>query len=397
MAFGFRSERARDEEVRRQVDARVADAVPAGMRIAGAWSWRLLALAGVIAVLLFLIVQLRLIVVPILVAMLLAALLVPFSNWLQSHRWPRWVAIGVSEVGLLAVVGALIWLTVRTVIAGYPALVKQTLVRWEEFKDFLLQSPLHLSETDINRWAADLVEEIQRDSGVLVSGALSVGSGVGHFVAGFLLALFATLFILIDGRGIWNWIVRLFPRKARPAIVGGGEAGWITLSSFVRVQVLVAFIDAVGIGLGAFILGLFYNGFPLVVPIAILVFLGAFVPVVGAVLSGALAVFIALVFMGPWPALIMLLIVIGVQQLEGHVLQPLLVGNVVKVHPLAVVVAVAAGGFLAGITGALFAVPVVATANAMIGYMARGDWRTNPHPSVADVVPPTRGNQISDR
>lgn len=397
MAFGFRSERARDEEVRRQVDARVADAVPAGMRIAGAWSWRLLALAGVIAVLLFLIVQLRLIVVPILVAMLLAALLVPFSNWLQSHRWPRWAAIAVSEVGLLTVVGALIWLTVRTVIAGYPALVKQTLVRWEEFKDFLLQSPLHLSETDINRWAADLVEEIQRDSGVLVSGALSVGSGVGHFVAGFLLALFATLFILIDGRGIWNWIVRLFPRKARPAIVGGGEAGWITLSSFVRVQVLVAFIDAVGIGLGAFILGLFYNGFPLVVPIAILVFLGAFVPVVGAVLSGALAVFIALVFMGPWPALIMLLIVIGVQQLEGHVLQPLLVGNVVKVHPLAVVVAVAAGGFLAGITGALFAVPVVATANAMIGYMARGDWRTNPHPSVADVVPPTRGNQISDR
>ncbi|WP_166867615.1 MULTISPECIES: AI-2E family transporter [unclassified Salinibacterium] len=397
MAFGFRSERARDDEVRRQVDARVADAVPAGMRIAGAWSWRLLVIAGVIAVVLFLIVQLRLIVVPILVAMLLAALLVPFSNWLQSHRWPRWAAIGVSEVGLLAIVGALIWLIVRTVVAGYPALVKQTLVRWEDFKDFLLQSPLHLSEADINRWAADLVEEIQRDSGVLVSGALSVGSGVGHFIAGFLLALFATLFILIDGRGIWNWIVRIFPRKARPAIVGGGEAGWITLSSFVRVQVLVAFIDAVGIGLGAFILGLFYDGFPLVVPIAILVFLGAFVPVVGAVLSGALAVFIALVFMGPWPAFIMLLIVIGVQQLEGHVLQPLLVGNVVKVHPLAVVLAVAAGGFLAGITGALFAVPVVATANSMIGYMARGDWRTNPHPSVADVVPPTRGNQISDR
>ncbi len=367
------------------------------MRIAGAWSWRLLVIAGVIAVVLFLIVQLRLIVVPILVAMLLAALLVPFSNWLQSHRWPRWAAIGVSEVGLLAIVGALIWLIVRTVVAGYPALVKQTLVRWEDFKDFLLQSPLHLSEADINRWAADLVEEIQRDSGVLVSGALSVGSGVGHFIAGFLLALFATLFILIDGRGIWNWIVRIFPRKARPAIVGGGEAGWITLSSFVRVQVLVAFIDAVGIGLGAFILGLFYDGFPLVVPIAILVFLGAFVPVVGAVLSGALAVFIALVFMGPWPAFIMLLIVIGVQQLEGHVLQPLLVGNVVKVHPLAVVLAVAAGGFLAGITGALFAVPVVATANSMIGYMARGDWRTNPHPSVADVVPPTRGNQISDR
>lgn len=392
MAFGIRSERARDDEARRQVDARVADSVPAGVRIAGAWSWRILVIAGVAALVVFLIAQLKLIVIPMLVALLLAALLVPFSNWLQSHRWPKWLAITVAEVGLLVVLGTLIWLTVRTVIAGYPALGEQTLVRWEEFKAFLLESPLHLSEDDINAWTSDLVEQIQRDSAVLVSGALSVGSGVGHFLAGFLLTLFATLFILIDGRGIWNWIVRLFPRKARTAIIGGGEAGWITLSSFVRVQVLVAFIDAVGIGFGAFILGLFYDGFPLVVPIAILVFLGAFVPVVGAVLSGALAVFIALVFMGPWPAFVMLLIVIGVQQVEGHVLQPLLVGNVVKVHPLAVVLAVAAGGYLAGITGALFAVPVVATLNSMIGYMARGEWRTNPHPSVADVLPPTRGS-----
>jgi predicted PurR-regulated permease PerM len=165
---------------------------------------------------------------------------------------------------------------------------------------------------------------------------------------------------------------------------------------FVRVQVLVAFIDAVGIGLGAYILGLFYGGFPLVVPIAILVFLGSFIPVVGAVLSGALAVFVALVFMGPWQAFVMLLIVIGVQQLEGHVLQPFLVGNAVKVHPLAVVIAVAAGGFLAGIPGALFAVPLVATVNAMIVYFARGDWRTNPHPAVADVIPPTRGRLPRD-
>jgi len=101
--------------------------------------------------------------------------------------------------------------------------------------------------------------------------------------------------------------------------------------------------------------------------------------------------------MGPWPAFVMLLIVIGVQQLEGHVLQPFLVGNAVKVHPLAVVIAVAAGGFLAGIPGALFAVPVVATLNAVIVYIARGDWRTNPHPSVADVVPPTRGPAFRDR
>lgn len=397
MAFGFRSDRARDEEARRQVDARVQDAVPAGMRIAGAWSWRLLAIAGVVALLLFLIVQLRLIVIPIMVALLLAALLVPFSNWLQRHRWPKWLAVAVSEVGILAILGGLIWLTWRTVSAGYPALQERTIERWEELKDWLLQSPLHLSEADINAWAEGLLKSLQEDTSSLWSGALSVGSTVGHVLAGFLLVLFATLFILIDGRGIWHWIVRIFPRRSRAAVIGGGEAGWITLSTFVRVQVLVAFIDAVGIGLGAFILGLFYDGFPLVIPIAILVFLGSFIPVVGAVISGALAVFIALVFMGPWPAFVMLLIVIGVQQLEGHVLQPFLVGNAVKVHPLAVVIAVAAGGFLAGIPGALFAVPVVATLNAMIVYIARGDWRTNPHPSVADVVPSTRGRTLRDR
>lgn len=397
MAFGFRSDRARDEEARRQIDVRVEESVPAGMRIAGAWSWRILVVAGVLALVLFLIVQLRLIVIPIMVALLLAALLVPFSNWLQHHRWPKWAAVAVSEVGILAILGGLIWLTVRTVIAGYPTLVDRSLERWEELKELLLASPLHLSEADINAWAEGFLKSLQEDTSSLWSGALSLGSGVGHFLAGFLLVLFATLFILIDGRGIWHWIVRIFPRKARAAVLGGGEAGWITLSTFVRVQVLVAFIDAVGIGLGAFILGLFYDGFPLVIPIAILVFLGSFIPIVGAVVSGALAVFIALVFMGPWQAFVMLLIVIGVQQLEGHVLQPFLVGNAVKVHPLAVVIAVAAGGFLAGIPGALFAVPVVATLNAIIVYIARGEWRTNPHPSVSDVVPPTRGRPFRDR
>lgn len=394
MAFGFRSERARDAQARRAVEDRVAAAVPPGMRIAAAWSWRLLVVAGLVALVVFLVIELRYIVVPLMIAMLLSALLVPFSNWLQRHRWPKWAAVAVSEVGVLAVIGGLIWLTYITVRSGAPALVEQTLARWEDLKAWLLESPLHLSEADIQDWMDDFIARLQEDSSTLWSGALSVGTSVGHVLAGLLLVLFATLFILIDGHGIWHWVVRLFPRNARAAIVGGGEAGWITLSNFVRVQVLVAFIDAVGIGLGAYILGLFYGGFPLVVPIAIVVFLGSFIPVVGAVVSGAIAVFVALVFLGPWPAFVMLLIVIGVQQLEGHVLQPFLVGNAVKVHPLAVVIAVAAGGFLAGIAGALFAVPLVATLNSIIVYIARGDWRTNPHPSVADVIPSTRGRTL---
>lgn len=356
----------------------VDDAIPMGMRIAGAWSWRILALAGVIALLIFLIIQLRLIVVPFLVAILLAALLVPFVQFLQRHRWPKWFAVLLAEVGLIGIVTGLVWIVVVEVMRGFPDIQSRTLEFYDGFKGMLLDSPLHLTEDQINSFLAETGQALQDDTSVLLSGALSAGSTFGHALAGILLVLFATLFFIIDGRRIWEWTVRLFPRKARPAVNGAGIAGWKTLTQFVKVQIFVAFIDAVGIGLGAWILGLFFGGFPLVIPIAIAVFMGSFIPVVGAVLTGTLAVFVALVYLGPLPAVIMLGIVLLVQQLEGHVLQPFVMGVAVKVHPLAVVFAVAAGGFLAGIAGALFAVPVVATLNVVVNYIARGEWRESP-------------------
>ena len=361
------------------------------IRIAGAWSWRILAVLGVLGVFVFLFIQLRDIVIPFMIAILLAALLVPFSQWLQRrHRWPKWAAVAVSEIGILAIIAGLIYLVVSFIIRGYPALEKQTVARYADLRDFL-SSSFGLTNKDLANYVDQLVAGFQKDSSSLLSGALSVGSTAGHVLAGVLIVLFSTLFLLIDGRGIWQWIVRLFPVRARAAIIGGGEAGWITLTTFVKVQIFVAFVDAVGIGLGAFIVGLFTGGFPLVIPIAIAVFLGSFIPLIGAVATGVIAVFVALVFLGPIPALVMLGVVILVQQLEGHVLQPFVLGNAVKVHPLAVVLAVATGGLIGGIPGALFAVPLVATLNVMIGYIARGEWRENPHPSVSDVIPPTRG------
>ena len=372
-------------------DAEVTESVAPGMRIAAAWSWRILLVAAVIALLGLIVFLLRDVAVPVFVAILLAALLVPLCNWLQRKGWPKALAVALCEVGLLVVIAGLITVIVITVRRGLPDLIDTTQVKYQEFVQFLAAPPLNLSQKDITDYVDGVVAGFQSDGGTLLTGALSVGSTAGHVLAGALITLFVTLFILIDGRSMWTWIVRLFPSRARAAIMGAGEAGWITLSTFVKVQIFVAFVDAVGIGVGAFILGLFYGGFPLVIPIAIAVFLGSFIPVVGAVATGIFAVFVALVYLGPVPALIMLGIVILVQQVEGHVLQPFLVGNAVKVHPVAVVLAVATGGFVAGIPGALFAVPLVATLNVMIGYIARGDWRTNPHPSVADVIPPRRG------
>ncbi|MEO7147813.1 MAG: AI-2E family transporter [Terrimesophilobacter sp.] len=370
MIFGRRASSASDSRART-----VDNAVPVGMHIAGAWSWRILAIAAVTALLIFLVIQLRLIVVPFLIAILLAALLVPLVQFLQRHRWPKWLAIAVAEVGLIAIVTGLVYLIVTQIVSGFPDLQARSVTFYDDLKAMLLASPLHLTDVQINAYFAQLWTTLQQDSSALVSGAVSVGSTFGHFVAGVLLVLFSTLFLLIDGKRVWAWTVRLFPRRARPAVDGAGRSGWSTLTEFVKVQIFVAFVDAVGIGLGAWIVGLFFGGFPLVLPIAVAVFLGSFIPVVGAVLTGAIAVFVALVYLGPVPAVIMLGVVLLVQQVEGHVLQPLVMGTAVKVHPLAVVFAVAAGGFLAGIAGALFAVPVIATLNAMVRYVAAGKWK----------------------
>ncbi|KQP97528.1 MULTISPECIES: AI-2E family transporter [unclassified Rathayibacter] len=340
-----------------------------GMRIAGAWAWRLLVVVAALAVLALLVIELRIIVIPLLLAVVIAALLVPFSSFLQRHHWPKWAAIAVSEIGLLVVVGGLLFLVVTQVYAGFDDLSRQTVQSYDDLKAWLLDGPLHLTESDINQYAQQALDALQQDSGMLVSGVVSVGATVGHLFAGVLLTLFSTLFILIDGPNIWSWVVRLFPLRARTAVDGAGRAGWITLTNFVKVQILVAFVDAVGIGLGSFLLGV-----PLAIPIGVLVFLGSFVPVIGAVVTGALAVFIALVYNGPVVALILLIVVLGVQQLEGHILQPLIMGSAVKVHPLAVVLAVAGGSIVAGIAGAFFAVPFVATLNVMVKYVASGAW-----------------------
>lgn len=355
------------------VPNRVDENVPAGLRLAGAWSWRLLVLAGAIALFIFLVIQLRLIIIPLLVAVLASALLVPIVSFLVRHKWPKGLAVAVVLIGALAVVAGLITLAVTQIARGSAGFTTRLGESYEEFKAFLLTSPLQLSEQEINNYVEQVTGALQADSQIFVSGALSFGSSLGHFLAGLLLALFSLLFILIDGKGIWKWIVRIFPKNARPAIDGAGIAGWATLGNFAKVQILVATIDAIGIGVGAAIIGV-----PLAIPIAVLVFLGSFIPIVGAVATGAVAIVIALIFLGPVQALLMLGVVLLVQQIEGHVLQPLIMGSAVKVHPLAVVLVVAAGSLLAGIPGALFAVPIAAVLNVMINYVNSGVWRGAP-------------------
>jgi predicted PurR-regulated permease PerM len=188
------------------------------------------------------------------------------------------------------------------------------------------------------------------------------------------------LFYLIDGAGIWRWCTRLAPRKARAAVDGAGRAAWLSLHEYVRVQIVVALIDGVAIGIVAAILRV-----PFAIPIGVVVFLGAFIPIVGSVTTGLLAVLVALVYNDPINALFMLIGVVAVNQIESHVLHPLLMGTVVRLHPIAVVLAVAGGSILAGIIGAVFAVPFAAATNSAVKYIAGGEWKDRPAPPTGPV------------
>ena len=347
--------------------------VPLGVHVAAAWSWRFVAIIGALAVAVLLIIQLSFLVIPLLIAVLLAVLATPLAKQLRRVGFPGWLATITTLVTLFAAVAALVWLVVEQIARDWSSLQERSIEAYEDFIDFLLQSPLQVSEAQLTDWVDSFLVDMEWNTAWILSGALSLTSSVGSVLIGVGIALFALIFFVHDGERIWRWLIGLLPGDARAPVAGASAKGWATLTKFVNVQIFVAAVDALGIGLGAFFLGL-----PLVIPIAVAVFLGGFVPIIGAFVTGALAAFIALVYAGPIAALIMVIIVLAVQQLESQVLQPLVMGAAVKVHPLAVVLAVSAGGFLAGIPGVLFAVPIVAYLNVFISYLARSEWVGDP-------------------
>ncbi|MBM6620322.1 AI-2E family transporter [Micrococcaceae bacterium RIT802] len=356
--------------------------LPYGVRIAAAWSWRVAIIIGCTGLLLWLLSHVSLLVIPLMIAALLAGLLMPVVRLLKRWQVPNGLATGLTMVAFLAVITGLLLLVGRTMARGMMSLWQQALTGISQVQHWLSTGPLHLTNQDVDRYVDGALKQLQSNSDTILSGAVSWGSTLGHFAAGVLLALFSLVFFLLEGERIWSFVVRLMPRRARAATDGAGRKGWVSLVNYVRVQLFVAFIDAVGIGVGAAILGV-----PLAFPLGGLVFIGSFIPVIGALVTGALAVLLALVANGWVNALIMLAVVLLVQQAESHILQPLVMGRAVSLHPLAVVLAVAGGSLIAGIAGALFAVPVLAVLNTMVRYISARGWET-PDGSITDGDPP---------
>jgi len=343
----------------------VDDGIPRGVRVAGAWAWRIVLFVAAAYLLLRVMGVLRVVLIPVVVAILLAALLEPVAAAMRRRGMNKSVAAALVLIGGLVVVLGGLSLIVQTFISQFDSLSDQVGQGLGEVQKWLANSPLHISEAQLTDGLDQLRRQFTDNRDSLATGALTTAATVGEVVTGFFLALFTLFFYLRDGEQIWTFLCRLLPRGARVPVARAGHYSWHTLVSYVRATVLVAFVDAVGIGIGLAILGI-----PLALPLAALVFLGAFVPVVGATVTGAVAVLVALVTQGPISALIVLAIVIGVQQLEGHVLQPLIMGRAVALHPLSVILAIATGIVVGGIVGGLVAVPILAVANTAVRYLA---------------------------
>jgi len=339
----------------------VRQAVPRALRLTAALGWRLLVVAATLYVLGRVAGYLATVVVPIAIALLLAALLAPAVDFLVRRRIPHGLAVAVVMVSGLALLGGLLTFVVLTFVNGLPALRIQLSQSVDAVANWLTTGPLHLSAAQLRTSVDDLVTTLTNTRTGVASGALTTAATVGEVLAQALLVLFVLIFLLADGGGIWRFLLRSAPSHIRPRVDVAGRRSLAALVSYVRATIAVATVDAIGVGVGTAVLGV-----PLAVPLATLVFLGAFVPIIGAFVAGTVAVLIALVAKGLIPALVLLGVVIVVEQLESHLLQPLLLGRAVKLHPLAVVLAIATGLLVGGIAGALLAVPLLAVLNSGI-------------------------------
>ena len=340
--------------------------VPWGIDLAAAWAWRFLVIAAAAYVLLWLVAFFALVTIPLAIALLIAALAVPVVDGLDRVGLPRGLAALLVVLLGIGFVVALLTFAGQQVANGAQDLADQSAQGLGEIKDWLRDGPLHASDSQIDTYIQRAQDGLEKTGeGFDLGSVTEVGTAVGHIFAAFFIVLFSTYFFLADGARIWAWLVRLAPRAARQHVDSSGRVAWISLTQFVRATVIVAAVDALGIMVVAGILQV-----PFVLAIGVLVFLGAFVPMVGATVAGTVAVLVALVDQGPITALFMLGGVVLVQQIEGHVLQPFLMGRWVSLHPLGVIVAIGCGVLVAGVAGALVAVPLAAALNAVVQHLA---------------------------
>lgn len=346
---------------RKRVGDPAPSRVPQGLVTAAGWSWRVLAVAALAALLWWVLTYFSTVSVPIGIAFLLTALLTPLNRVLRRWKWPSVLAAAGCLVVLALIVFG-VFAAIGTQIAReWPQLWVQAAAGIQSLVSWLATGPLHIDADQLNTYLTQFTDWVNSSRAELASALAKAGVGVGHFFAGLAIALIATFFFLASGSRIWTSVLKLVPGHYQVATDRASASGWASLVAYMRAQMLVALVDAIGILIGALVLGL-----PMAWALFALTFVTAFIPVVGAVLAGTVACALALVTHGPVSALIMLAITVAVMEAEGHFLQPILLGRAVQLHPLAVLLGLAVGATLAGIVGALLVVPVLAFFTAFI-------------------------------
>jgi predicted PurR-regulated permease PerM len=340
-------------------------------------SAQVLLVVAAVAVAVLVLVQLRLIVVPLFIAVLVASAVSPLVRRLTARRVPRAVAAWIALLTGLGAIGLAITFVVNAIRAEYEELAMRAGEGVDELERYLTEGPLGLDQAQLEQARTAIAEAVQGEQ--VRTGALTGAVAAFEAVAGGFLTIVVLYFLLKDGEKIWQFLLRPLDGARRARAERIGDRAVDVLGGYVRGTATIALVDAVAIGVALAILGV-----PLALPLAVVVFLGAFIPLLGATVAGALAALVALVANGPVVALIVLGVVIAVNQLEGDVLAPIVLGRALALHPLAILLALTAGTIVAGVVGALLSVPLVAVA-----WTAVVSWREVAPPPSPAPTPPT--------
>jgi len=329
--------------------------IPPLLEATAAWSWRLL-LTGLLIYLGFrFAVTLRLVVLPFIAAMLLTALLQPLTAAMRRRGIPNLLATWCTFLAAIVVIGGAIFLFADRLSADYSTLSAEVTRTAHQVQHSLSGAPFHLNKARLQHYTNNMLNFISQHKSEIAGTVLATGKYALEFLTGLILMLFITFFLLKDGDRIFRWLIKGLRPEARRRVANAGDAGWHTLTNYVRGTILVAAIHALFIGLALWLLGV-----PLLVPLIVLIFLASFLPLIGILVIGTLAIIITLATKGIVAAVILLAVLLVENQIEGHLLQPLVVGRLVRLHPLAIILALAIGGIVAGIPGAVIAVPFAA-------------------------------------
>jgi predicted PurR-regulated permease PerM len=359
---------------------RLGQAIPFGFWVVGALAAIVVVTGMALSTITMALAPISSLIIAVTIALLLTALLQPVVTRLGRIGIKQSLGAALTLVLFLVILVGAFWLTGAQIATGAQDLVDGVSAALDDIQAWLKTEPFGISGDQISNWIEQGRNWLQTNWSSLAGGALRAGEALTSFTLILLLALVSTYFYLAQGRRMWLFFVRLLPRRTHQPVHEAFRRGWIAVRAYARTQIIVAAVDAVGIGLGALVLGV-----PLVVPIAVLTFLMAFIPVVGAVLSGMVAVLIAFAAKGWVAALIMLGVVLAVQQIESNVLQPVLMSKAVDIHPWAVIVGVVVFSSFWGIMGALVSVPVMAMTKVVVLSLRGHD----DYPDLApDPVPP---------